>query len=925
DDATSYLQLMQDEIHMLIRSAGYQGLQDKPGGVHARRSDIMPEEDRILLYTVARVVLSTERGTLEEQVARRPMEDKEQPPPFVARLPERAYPELAAEGGVGLQHFNGLGGFAPDAREYVSVLNEGQWTPAPWTNVIANDLDFGFQVTEAGSGYTWSANSRENRLTPWSNDAVGDPSGEAIYLRDEETGAIWTPTPLPIREPQPYVIRHSHGYTTFEHTSHGLAQELTLFVPMDATVKVSRLRLSNRTDRRRRISVTAFHELVLGVVREQTAPFVVTEVDDKTQAIFARNSYNNEFADRLGFVAMSPTPGSTTCDRKAFLGRNGTPAQPAALTRSRLDNRSGAGLDPCAALQTVVDIAPGESQDVIVLLGSCKSEVEAQALIDRFLKPSAIEEGIAGVIRYWDQTLSRIEVRTPERAMDLMLNGWLLYQTLACRVWARSAFYQSGGAYGFRDQLQDVMALVYSHPDIARVQILRAAAHQFREGDVQHWWHPPTGRGVRTRISDDLLWLPYVVGFYCRVTGDWTILDEEVPFIEAPLLEESQHEAYLVPQVSSETASIYNHCRRAIDRSLATGEHGLPLMGTGDWNDGMNRVGQLGRGESIWLGWFVCATLEAFAPICTRRGDEESSERYLAHTASVKAALEENGWDGDWYLRAYFDDGTKLGSAQNDECRIDSIAQSWALISGVGDRRRAAHSMAAVQEHLVHRGDGLVLLFDPPFDHGARDPGYIKGYLPGVRENGGQYTHAALWTLIAFAELGDGDRAGELFELLNPVNHSSTRAGLHKYKIEPYVAAADIYAVPPHTGRGGWSWYTGSASWMYRAGLESILGFKLNGDRLRIDPCIPRVWREFEITYRIDDPLGQQRNATVYSIRVENPHGMSHGVSLIEIDGEQVTEIVLLRDGRTHDVRVVLGADDNVSANRDLKMAKLAE
>ncbi|MGH9897936.1 MAG: GH36-type glycosyl hydrolase domain-containing protein, partial [Pyrinomonadaceae bacterium] len=630
-------------------------------------------------------------------------------------------------------------------------------------------------------------------------------------------------------------------------------QELLQFVPLDASVKISVLRLKNLTGIKRRLSVTSYAEWVLGVERGAASPFIITSLDDETGSIFACNPYNNEFASRVAFAALGEgerTSMTVTCDRKEFLGRNGSHAQPAALKRQKLSGRNGAGLDACAAMQTIIELEPNETREIAMLLGEGESSEKARSLITRFSKLPAINEAFEEVLAYWNDLLGTIEVKTPDATMNIMLNRWLLTQTLACRVWARSAFYQSGGAYGFRDQLQDVMALVYTKPDIIRSQILRAAARQFKEGDVQHWWHSPTGRGVRTRSSDDLLWLPYVTSFYISVTGDESILDERVPFLDAPLLTEGQDESYMQPTVSNETATIFEHCARTLDRSLGVGVHGLPLMGSGDWNDGMNRVGNAGKGESVWVGWFLYATLDNFTPFCEARGEQQRAQLFRQHMIDLHKALEEKAWDGDWYTRAYFDDGTPLGSAQNEECRIDSIAQSWGVISGAAEHQRGVRAMISVEEYLIRRGDGLVLLFMPPFNQSALDPGYIKGYVPGVRENGGQYTHAAIWAIIAYTLLGDGDRAGELFALLNPINHASTRTGFHKYKVEPYVVAADVYALWPHTGRGGWTWYTGSASWMYRAGLESILGFQLRAGRLHIDPCIPRNWREYVINYR---------------------------------------------------------------------------
>jgi cyclic beta-1,2-glucan synthetase len=713
---------------------------------------------------------------------------------------------------------------------------------------------------------------------------------------------------LPVREREPYIVRHGQGYSVFEHTSHGVSQELLVFAPLDAPVKISLLRLRNRTARKRRFTVTNYNELVLGVARNSSAPYIITEIDEQASTIFAKNPFNNEFADRVAFVATSEPVLSATCDRKEFLGRNSSVETPAALKRLNLAGRDGAGLDPCAAIQVMVELAPHEAREVIFLLGEAESKEEAQSVVNTFRQPGTVNAAFEKVLVHWDELLSTIEVRTPDAALDTMLNRWLLYQTLSCRVWARAAFYQSGGAFGFRDQLQDVMALVYSSPQIARKQILLAAAHQFKEGDVQHWWHPPSGRGVRTRISDDLIWLPFVTAFYMNVTGDASVLDEVVPFLEQAELAPDQHENYTQPEVSQETASIYEHCARTLDRSVAVGKHGLPLMGGGDWNDGMNRVGHQGKGESVWLGWFLYLTLFAFTPHVEARKQKQRGNRYHKHMENLRKALEEKAWDGDWYRRAYFDDGTPLGSARNEECRIDSIAQSWSVISGASDPYRMGRAMAAVEEYLIRRGDGLIILFTPPFDKGNLDPGYIKGYVPGVRENGGQYTHAAIWTMIAYSMLGDGERAGELFALLNPINHSSTRAGLHKYKVEPYVAVGDVYAVPPHTGRGGWTWYTGSAGWMYRAGLESILGFKLQNDRLEINPCVPRWWHDFEITYR--------RGRAVYRIKIENPLGVSRGVVSVEVDevDQKDKAITLVDDEKTHNVRIVMG-EPQISAD----------
>jgi cyclic beta-1,2-glucan synthetase len=722
-------------------------------------------------------------------------------------------------------------------------------------------------------------------------------------VRDEDSGVVWGPTSLPIREEaRPYVIRHGQGYSRFEHTSHGIALDLLQFVPLRDPIKISRLTLENRCGHKRRLSVTAYAEWVLGVGRTGSAPFVVTEIDAATGAMFARSAWNGEFANRVAFADLCGRQTSWTGDRLEFLGRNASLDLPASLERgAEFSGKVGAGLDTCAALQTNVELEPGERTEVLFFLGQGEDHEQARSLVDRYRKMSC-----AAVLRevqeHWNQVLGAVQVKTPDTSMDLLLNRWLLYQTLSCRIWGRSAFYQSGGAYGFRDQLQDVMALAVTKPEIVREHLLRAAARQFPEGDVQHWWHPPTGRGVRTRISDDRLWLPYAVAHYLKTTGDRAVLDVEIPWLEGAALEEQQQEAYFEPKGSEDRATLYEHCARALDRSLEVGRHGLPLMGAGDWNDGMNRVGREGRGESVWLGWFLIANLKELAGIADSRAEATRAARWRKEAASLEASLEREAWDGAWYRRAFFDDGTPLGSAENDECRIDSISQSWAVLSGAGSDERARQAMESVERRLVRRESRLLLLFAPPFDRTPLDPGYIKGYVPGIRENGGQYTHAAIWSVAAFAMLGEGDKATDLFNLLNPIHHTSGRADLHRYKAEPYAIAADVYSEPPHEGRGGWTWYTGAAGWLYRAGLEWILGFQKRGSALCIDPCIPKKWKRFELAYRHGD--------TLYRITVENPKGVCRGVSRVSLDGTLLPGealVPLTDDGREHQIQVVLG------------------
>jgi cyclic beta-1,2-glucan glucanotransferase len=894
-----YLDETQNQLTRLVQEPRWAGWLNKAGGIFLLRTDGMPDADRRLLAAVARVVLRGDLGELGSQLHRDAPWLYDEPLPTKRLVVPEPAPEPVAIPPLVMS--NGLGGFAADEREYVVVLEGERETPLPWSNVIANP-SFGTIVTASGSSFTWNENSRENRLTPFANDPIADPTGEAIYVRDDDSGAAWgaTPGPMPRHADQGrWVIRHAAGVTRYQHALAGLTQELTVFVAPDDPVKLSVLTLTNTSPATRRFSVFGYVEWCLGSPREDDRRFVVTDLDETTGAILARNDYNVEFAGRVAVWLSTERARSHTCDRSEFVDRHRSIAAPAALLRDRLTGRHGAGFDPCGALQVQIEIAPGDTRRIAFVLGQGSDRGHALELAQRYAGIDQADAALDQIARLWDETLGAVQVHTPDDSFDLIVNRSLIYQTLSCRIWARCGPYQPGGAFGFRDQLQDVLALLAVKPDLCRGQLLRSAARQFAEGDVQHWWHPPGGRGTRTRCSDDLLWLPYVVSRYLAATGDDTVLDEDLTFLEAPPLAENEAEAYILPRPSAERAPLFEHAVRAINHVLKYGAHGLPLMGSGDWNDGMNRVGYQGRGESVWLGWFLVTVLKDFIPICERRGRKDLADRYRNDVGWLTGMLE-LAWDGDWYRRAYFDDGTPLGSAQNEECRIDSISQSWAVLSRGAEPRRAERAMDAVLAHLVRRDAQIVLLLTPPFDQMAHDPGYIKGYVPGVRENGGQYTHAAIWAVIALAQLGRGDAAMELFHMLNPINHTRTIDGVERYRAEPYVVAGDVYAHPMHVGRGGWTWYTGSAGWMHQAAIETLLGFRVGRATFSVDPCIPTQWSGYSLAWT--------RGRTRYEVTVKNPHKTSRGVASATLDGKPVdpSSIPIVDDGKTHRVEIAL-------------------
>lgn len=889
EDRAGYRQLLHEQIIGLIAAGIEANIIDRPGGIFVRSADQISIEDRVLFQTVARAIISDAHGTLEAQIKRRGFGESS-----ISRFkPTRPYkarrePELVLPR-PDLIFQNGIGGFTPDGKEYVITTTKDKPTPAPWANILANS-GFGTVISENGMAYTWAENSHEYRLTPWHNDPVTDSSGETMYIRDEESGHFWSPTPLTESESNIYICRHGFGYSVFEHNEGGIITELWVYVAIDASIKFSVLKIRNETGRPYKLSATSYVEWVLGDLRHKSAMHVNTSSDLHDNTIYAINPYNPDFGRRVSFLQTDDTSCSITCDRTEFIGRNGTLRNPAAMVHTRLSGRKGEGLDPCAAIQVSFELAPGMGREIIFRLGTGTDQEDANNIINRFRGSVQAYTALQEIWKFWSHTLTSVQIETPDKSVDVLANGWLLYQTLACRLWARTGYYQSGGAYGFRDQLQDAMALVHSRPDLLRKHLLLFASRQFLEGDVQHWWHMPSGRGVRTHCSDDYLWLPLAACRYVLSTGDTGVMDESINYLEGRLVNPEDDSYFDLPNRSDEKSSLYDHCKRSILHGLSFGEHGLPLIGTCDWNDGMNKVGNLGKGESVWLGFFLYEVLNQFIKVAQYRTDAEFVEICKNEAKKIQQNIERSGWDGEWYRRAYFDNGMPLGSSVNSECQIDSISQSWSVLSGAGEAVRQSRAMESLNSRLIRRKDSLVQLLDPPFDKSGMNPGYIKGYVPGVRENGGQYTHSAIWAAMAFSKLGDSKKAWEILTMINPVNHARTPEETERYKVEPYVIAADVYALSPHIGRGGWTWYTGSAGWMYRMIIESTMGLRLETNKLYIEPCLPSAWERSIIHYRFRD--------TIYHITlIQLPEG-EDSLSIAVDEKESKNKFVLLEDDK---------------------------
>ncbi len=897
EEHNGYRQEFQHDIEALIPPE----FKDRPGGIFVRASDQISNEDRILFQTVARIYISDHDGTLIDLVKRKPYSKLIIPNIIPIHSNKMDYTPMVIT--KELNHFNGLGGFTSNGKEYVIIIDQFKRTPLPWVNVIANP-NFGTVISESGSAYTWIENAHEMRITPWNNDPVSDKSGEAYYIRDEESGNYWSTTLLPSGGKTPYITRHGFGYSVFEHIEDGIQTEMLVFVDLYSSIKFTEIKIKNVSGRTRKLSATGYIEWVLGTHRMKTGMHVHTEMDPDSGAIIAKNSYNTEFQNRVGFFDVDQLNKTFTADRTEFIGRNGNLKNPEAMSKQKLSGKLGLALDPCAAIQVTFDLVDGEEYEIIFKLGAAKHSMEAYQMIKQFRGSIAMNLSLEKVKIYWKKTLGILQIETPDSAINILTNGWLTYQTISARLWGRSGFYQSGGAFGFRDQLQDVLSLLLCSPHLTRKQIILCASRQFEEGDVQHWWHPPTGHGVRTRCSDDYLWLPYATSVYLEQTEDYEILKEQIHFLEGRKLNAIEESYYDHPAISGHTSTLYEHCVKSISHGLKFGVHGLPLIGSGDWNDGFDQVGKDGKGESVWMAFFLYDVLIRFIKVAHINNDSKYAAVCEKEAQNLKENIELHAWDGNWYKRAWFDDGTTLGSNKNEECKIDSITQSWSVLSGAGNNTKTRIALNSAYNMLVRKEAQIIQLLDPPFDKSNVNPGYIKGYVPGVRENGGQYTHAAAWLTMAFSEIGDKEKVWELLNMINPINHGKTIETIQIYKVEPYVVAADIYARSPHLGCGGWTWYTGAAGWIYRLITESFLGLTKVGNTLYFNPKIPKEWNEFTIHYQFE-------NTTYHIIVKQDSEFKEMKITMDQMDQNDM-QIHLADDQIDHNVLITLNYENQL-------------
>jgi len=895
EEKYSYEQYLREEILNVIRNKHMEYLINQKGGIFVINTAEKNEKEflkfRANLYIendINQTIKNFEEVYLSE----------------IENLEDRKYQidnteyENEEEKKEELLYDNEYGGFTKGGKTYKLKVNSKGKLPTVWSHILANEK-FGTLVTDNMGGFTWSKNSRLNKLTSWNNEQVTNIPSEIIYLVETDTDKVWSIGASPKADDENYHIEYGFGYAKYNHNSLGIKQEVNVCVPTNENVKINILKLENNIPKKRRLKIIYYIKPVLGEDETRTNLYIETNYDEQNNLIYAKNLYPEDFENSIMYVSSSEKIKSYTGDKKSFIG-SGTIQNPEGIKKVRLNNKGALGKQACICMEIEVELESYGTKEISIILGEENNITDVKNIVYKYSKLSNCRIDLENTKKTWNDLLSKIQVKTPVKSMDILLNGWLLYQTLACRMWAKSAFYQSGGAFGFRDQLQDTLALKYVNPDIMKTQILRAARHQFIEGDVEHWWHEETLRGVRTRFSDDRLWLVYLVIEYINYTNDYTILDLEETYLKGRKLLESEDENYDLHKPDEIKESIYSHCVRAIEISLDFGENGLPKIGSGDWNDGLSTVGNKGKGESVWLGFFLYKILEDFIPICEKKEELDLANKYNKIKENLKKALNTNGWDGHWYKRAFTDEKQVLGSIENEECKIDGISQSWAVISGAGDNDKKYISMESLDNHLVDRENGIIKLLDPPFEKSSLEPGYIKAYLPGVRENGGQYTHGAIWAIIANCKLGFGTRSVEYFRIINPIEHSKTKELANKYKVEPYVVSADIYGANNLVGRGGWTWYTGSSSWFYIAGIEYILGFKINHGYLEINPCVPTEWKEYEIDYKYATSL--------YKIKVKNPNHKETGVEEFKLNGEIIEEkqIKLKDDGKVYDIEIIM-------------------